>query len=388
MRIAGAAALLIAALAWAPPASAQSNLTGLTESVDTGGVLVRYTSAAGDPRRIEAATAGTLAANAQASLAAQTTRLGMPPPLDPKVDVYVTTIPASTEEPYGRTVPRTPGNPQSAAYIAIQPSKATEKEVITHEMFHVLQNAVSVGAPKLLSEGLANWAGYHLNPDTQGLDEYPPRAPLDCASEAECAGQNPGYTSWPFWEFASERFGESFGRQVYDQQALLGRGAASTAALDAALKARGSNLSAAFREFASKSLQGDFTGPLLKGETFALASPAAEYLVGTKSKKLPTRRFTLDRLSTAYLEITREGSRCRPGRLKLQISGASTPMTFIAAAPAGKRTRAAKISRGRAGISVAFKSCRRAGLNVALINAAPAAGGKVTFKVAGAFEVR
>ncbi|MBA2506927.1 MAG: hypothetical protein H0V29_13460 [Thermoleophilaceae bacterium] len=385
MRIARAGALVVAMLAWGSPAAAQSSLTSLTETVDTGGVLVRYTSAAGDPRRIDAATAGALAANAQAALAAQTTRLAMPPPLDPKVDVYVTTIPASTEEPFGRTIPRIPANPQSAAYILIQPGKAKDKEVVTHEMFHVLQYAVTVGAPKLLSEGLAEWAGYHLTPEVTELRTYDPRAPLDCATEGECGGGLPGYSSWPFWEYASERFGESFGRRVYDQQALLGRTAAPTAALEAALRARGSNLSASFREFAAKSLRGDFTGPLLKGEDFARSLPV-DYVLGTKPKKLRARRFTLDRLSTAYLEVGREGSRCRPGRLTLQVSGASTPTAFIAAGQTGKRTKAVRTAGGRAKIAARFKSCRRAGLGVALINAGTA--GKVTFKVTGAFTVR
>jgi hypothetical protein len=257
--------------------------------------------------------------------------------------------------------------------------------VIAHEMFHVLQYALTVGAPKFVSEGLAEWAGYHLNPDTRELAGYDPRVPLDCANDAECGGGAPFYSSWPFWEYASERFGESFARQVYGQQALLGRTATPTAALEAALRARGSNLSVAFRQFASKSLRGDFTGPLLKGQDFAGTLPA-DFLLGRKSKKFPARRFRLGRLSTAYLEVTREGSRCRPGRLTMQVSGASKPMAFIALAQTGKRIRSVRISRGRSKISVALKSCRKARLALALINAGTA--GNVTFRVTGSFTVR
>jgi hypothetical protein len=130
---------------------------------------------------------------------------------------------------------------------------------------------------------------------------------LDCRDPfglAECnltdTYLNNGYSRWPFFEYLAETYGNSFLTGVF-AQGQAGAGSA-TAALAAALAAKGTTLAAAYNAWTTVQLTGAYTVvPLQTQKPTAYAT----IQTGSKTGALPVQRVSVNHLATRFLEYQR-----------------------------------------------------------------------------------
>jgi Family of unknown function (DUF6055) len=376
--------------AWAVP-SASAATPVLNQKVVTPNFVVHYTTAAGGPDAITDATAQAVGANAEQALAAEEQAFGFDPPLsgpDAHVDIYVYEIHTANE---GIVGPRFPDADQSESYILQRASKATDRSIIAHEMFHVLQDSVWVLGGKFLDEATATWAQARAFPKEGSSTDLDPGVPLDCVDEEACPSA--GYQSWSFFEFLAERYGAHIVREIYEQAKALRvnrGGAAPIAAVSAAVAAHGATLGRSFRDFALANINGDYTLEELKGGGVSGLIDTTPLRTGVKARKLGRRRFTVKHLATTYLPVVGGGhktkAKCGRARLRLDISGPRAD-GFAGYALGEGKPKPIALTNGRGRLTLrSWRTCSKADLTLALVNAGTS-GARRSFTVSGTLTV-
>ena len=94
-----------------------------------------------------------------------------------------------------------------------------------------------------------------LGPDDMTLDCRDPNGTNMCSLQDDY--ENNGYSRWPFFEYLAEKYGPSFIKDIFAQGQA---GAASaTAALSAALVAKGTTLADTYNAWTTAQLTGGYT---------------------------------------------------------------------------------------------------------------------------------
>ena len=380
----GAAFAVLAGPALASPRPAPA----LPFQLGSAHFLVHYQSDLLDisnaPAAITETQAGDIAALAERAYAAQLADGYPVPPSDgalggdSRIDIYVLNFTA-TPGLLGVTVPDT-GPPQTSAFILLAGNSPAglSQHTIAHELFHVFQ--LGIWLPAALSdywllEGSAEWMGFRTDAyaAVSGLSLGPPDMALDCrdpfgTNQCDTLGDyaNNGYSRWPFFEYLTERFGHSFVKDVFAQGAA---GATSaTAALDNALKAKGTTLGDAFNDYTAFNAAGAFTVVALQGLAPSIypVDPASKKPVptpvGTVTAPLPVQRVTVNHLAARYLDFSRGApglGPCYAATLSLTVAipagSASKPSFFSKSL--GTAAVPFSVSGSTASLSVPWDTC-------------------------------
>jgi hypothetical protein len=389
----GLATALVAAVAVAaPPAHAARSLAGvpanLGEQATSQNFAVHYTSAPGDPNAISPDAAQQLLVNAERALGDSGSRLYLPQPVDDgdgRADVYVY---GGTSRPPERGMVRADSRADRASgWIGIPPEATGDIVTVTHQVVHLQQLALYRPAGRVLAEGSATWAPFHLYAkELAALPDHAqffPDDPIDCDDPRSCS--RPGYNAWRFFELLAERHGPQVVRALYDRSRALGakdHRAHLTQALDAVLAERSTTLPATFADFSASNLAGDYGLPVLVRRRYGGTEPFGDLATGTRTRRLRTRAVTLRHLSSAFYRVrsgpddpSAAGGRCRRARVRMTISGPAdleTPVYWAPFRPSRGNPRAVQLKKGRAALDLAWSSCGGREIGIALLN--PSAG--------------
>jgi hypothetical protein len=366
-------ALLVCALSAVSATAARADRPALPEKLTTTHFQVHYDGS--PPDGILHQQAGDLASSLERAYEVFTGDWGYPAPRndgDGRVDVYVGPLP---EDALGFAFADAPTT-QTSGYIVIN-SKATEMvDTAAHELFHVIQLGMWAPMQPWLLEATAEWAAFRFLDFPSTLrtadgDEYPLALTLGSSDMSlSCAGEacgmddyeRGGYSRWHFFQWATERFGSSFVKEVFDQGAARNDpGLPAVDLLSAALNANGSTLADAFTEWTVANLTGDYDARGLKG---VRPKPYGEPLfTGVKTAVLPTRRVAVNHLAARYVSFQRgSGSArdlCYAATLTLDVRlpfGLSARPFFVWSAPGSKPVPLA-VSGGSATLSVPWDTC-------------------------------
>jgi len=292
--------------------------------------------------------AGDIAALAERALASILAD-GYPRPLsdgalggDGRIDIYIedfSSLVTAFNTPTGFTKWDVDGS-TSSGYIELAgnlqagPSTAFTQHVIAHQLFNLVQLAMWL--PAQLSDywlltASAEWMGYrvdgypapsNLGPADMSLDCRDPfggniGGPIDrvpgsnlCDLFSDYRGN--GDSRWPFFEYLNEKYGAGFVKDIF-AQGLAGAPTAA-AAVDAALKARGTDLASAYNAWALDAVTSGWTVPSLQtvrptayGPTvYTGASTTDKLFAGSMPTiMVPTLKVSVNHLSTRYIKFVR-----------------------------------------------------------------------------------
>lgn len=305
-----------AAFAAGPAAGAPRPVTGYPDVLTTEHFQIHYTGelttppALPNPDRILHQDAGDLAASAEEAYSTYVDGWGYPAPLDDgdgKIDIWVQDLSASGA--LGFASPDGVGS-TSTAWIAIDPTMATSKHVVAHEVLHAIQMSVWMPADFWLLEGSAEWAGFALDGyapfGVKLADSFAaPDMSLDCTSDA-CGNdqyETGGYSRWTFFQYLSERFGVSFVRDVLAGGAALADPAQTgRQLLSNTLAGKATTLGDVFNDYTAVHVAGNYGAFALKGVPPAVYSSTS---TGSISGALPVQRVAVNHLAARYLKLAR-----------------------------------------------------------------------------------
>jgi hypothetical protein len=160
-----------------------------------------------------------------------------------------------------------------------------------------------------LPQSIESWASWKalgypaestddLGPFDMSLDCYPTGGVGDKCSLV--GFENLGHSRWPFYEYLSERFGNSFITELLQSAATADD---SVIGLQNALAAHGTTLTATYNAFATKVMAGGWTAPSLN--VAALPISGEPIMTGISTGDLPAQSFNVNHLATRYVEIDR-----------------------------------------------------------------------------------
>lgn len=251
--------------------------------------------------------------------------LGMPaPPPDscgtPDTDVYVRDLPDGLNGLTAADNQETNGG--TSSHVQIDVASASDRTIVGHELFHVLQNAITAKDPAPLREATAEWAAARFTSARQPVGyDVAPGLPLDCTGTCS-------YLQWPFYEHLAESFGAPVVRAVHERAALAiatGSSAPHLDALDAVLAERSTSLAAQMSAYGGRTLLGTWAFGPLQG----LQSRADSTIV--LDGDAPPVGLTMNHLSLRALSfVGQPGEACRTAALTLRVA---VPAVAAGAAP-------------------------------------------------------
>jgi hypothetical protein len=367
-------ALLAGALFALSATAAGASRPVLPETLTTAHFQIHYDGA--PPNGIVHQQAGDLAANLEQAYEVFTGFWGFPAPRsdgDGRVDVYIQ--PMAGTGALGLAFADA-ATTQSSGHMWISSDATEMPDTAAHELFHLIQFGMWAPTEPWLLEATAEWAAFRfldfpsLLLDAGG-DEYPLSATLGLPDlSLSCSGQacglddyeRGGYSRWHFFEWATERYGSSFVKDLFDGAAALNdTGLQGVDLLRAALAAKGVTLSDAFTEWSVANLTGAYTARGLKGvRAKAYGTPL---LTGRQTAVLPTQRVSVNHLAARYLSFQRgDGSaagQCHAATLTLDVKlpfNLGARPYFAWSGPDSTAVPLA-ISGGSATISVPWDTC-------------------------------
>jgi hypothetical protein len=296
--------------------------------------------------------------------------MGYPVPVDDgdgKVDVSVDdftdvcvaygTIPPTTPLPYDRwdAIVAPNGTPGSDD-IHLNAITGRTFHIVSHELFHLMEDAIAPGTDQWLREGTAEWAAVRADLATGG-DETNPDRTLDCVG-AECGDTDfdkNGYPGWMLFEYLAERYGDAKVRAVWDQAAASAPGTPGTSILAAVLPI---SLSTFFNDYTTARLTGNFTSPLLAG---TLPAAYAILDVPETSGAVPGGGVAVNHLAVRYIALSHGSSSgpCYEASLTLNVSipsGVQSTPTYYANTK-GATAQPLTVSGSTATITVPWNTC-------------------------------
>jgi len=296
--------------------------------------------------------------------------MGYPTPVDDgdgKVDVSVDdftnvcvpygTIPASTPVPYDRwdaiiAPTATPG----ADDIHLNATTGLTYHIVSHELFHLMEDAIAPGTDQWLQEGTVEWAAVRADLAAGG-DEANPDRTVDCVG-AECGDTDfdkNGYPGWMLFEYLAERYGDAKVRAVWDQAAASAPGTPGTTILAAVLPI---SLGTFFNDYTTARLTGNFTSPVLAG---TLPTAYGILDVGETSGAVPGGSLAVNHLAVRYIALSHGSSSgpCYEASLTINVgipAGVQSTPTYYANTK-GASAQALTVSGSSATITVPWNTC-------------------------------
>lgn len=378
MRLVRLAAVCSAVLAYAAPAWAARPPLAPTypETLTTPRFQLHYTGELTDPAnpdRITQQVAGDVAAAAEGAYDQYVTGLGYSAPLDDgdgKIDVWIYDLPDGV---LGSAEQDAAGN-TSSGWIAIDSevarTGAQRGETVAHELFHLIQFATWVPLDSWLLEGTAEWAGFRAangapSSELVAASVARPDMSLDCVNDA-CGDRQyeiGGYSRWPFFQYASERYGDGFVKSVFAKGAALADPAKKGVDLVAATLAdKGTTIGDVFTDYTRAAVAGAFSLTGLKGLAPATYSTTP---TGSTSGVLPVQRVAVNHLAARYLRFSRGGGTggpCYAATLTLTVAlppGLGSKPAFYSQT-LGAAAIPLTISGDTASLSVPWDTCTNA----------------------------
>jgi hypothetical protein len=322
-RLVLAASIVIIAVAL-PDSAEAARPVGLGQAVGGARLLVHYTTS-GSEAITDGAAQQLLAAAERADGVYRSWGWPDPPsdaggPADAnnpdgRIDVYVHGI-NSPDDPQGVT--RSDAGYTGLtlpSYIEIQPVAAAKPVVVSHELFHVFQRGVYRTGSKFLKEATAVWASNAVT----GAGEWGYSYLTNPSVPLECPGQPPSafceYRHWPFFAVVAAHHGPATVLATFQRLAALNPGldpGASLHAIDDALRARGSSLSAAFAEAVT-----DDAGLALARR----AIPGTSLFLGPPGSRRGSASGSIDHLSARLVVVgPRAGTPCGAAILRFAVN--------------------------------------------------------------------
>ena len=298
------------------------------------------------------------------------TRAGdIPPPVDDgdgHVDVSVDDFEAACVSYGGIGAPApleqwdaviSPVAPAGAGDIHLKWAKGTllSYRIVAHELFHLVENAITPTADPWLQEGSAEWAASRATLAAGGV--VGSGGSLDCMG-SQCgddkAAKN-GYPSWMLFEYLTERYHDDSKVKAVWDQAAANPGALATTDLAAVLDVP---LGTFFNDFATARLTGGFTFAPLAG---GLPKPAASIPVATVNGPLSAGYVSVNHLAAQYIALTHGSSDgpCYEALLTISVaipaSVESRPAYW--AGTVGATAQMLSVSGSNASITVPWNTC-------------------------------
>lgn len=177
---------------------------------------------------------------------------------DDKIDIYLVHFTGAD----GSTAPECPGSGDCSSFALVEASfegkgykDAQEgfKTVVTHELFHAVQNVYHPKPDPFWAEGTAQWAMKTVHPELQDFERQLPAffsdttRSLDAAPSGVTAGFLYGSAVWPL--FLATKFGAETIREIFEAEAAGNKDALP--ATDEVLQKKGSSLASAYPLFAA-----------------------------------------------------------------------------------------------------------------------------------------
>jgi hypothetical protein len=305
-------ASVAAAAILAGPAGAARPAGSFPELIVTDHFQVHYTGLLAAPDRTTQQKAGDLAANAERAYALFVTSWGYPAPLndgDGKIDIWVQDLQTATPGLLGLATMDVAGS-TGTGWIAVDSTVVTSLHVIAHEVLHLFQFAQWRPADDWLLEATAEWGGltaasYVPVSGTIASSVAEPELSLDCVGD-HCGDDtfaSGGYSRWAFFQYAAERFGNTFVKDVFAKGAALADPTKKGAALLAAtLVDKGTTLGDVFNDATRAHVAGAYLQSDLKGRAPATFSTTQ---TGSASGALPVQQISVNHLAARYLKFTR-----------------------------------------------------------------------------------
>lgn len=187
---------------------------------------------------------------------------------DDKVDVYLVKFAGAD----GTTVPDACNGSSCSSFVLSEATFAGRgyanaeegfKTVVTHELFHAVQNVYDPNLDRFWAEGTAQWAMKTVHPELADFERNlpaffaEPTRSLDTQPSGATATYLYGSAVWPL--FLTLKYDPDLVRLVFEEEA---KGQKSLVAVDAVLKTKGSSLADAYPLFgawnaATKGLAGE-----------------------------------------------------------------------------------------------------------------------------------
>lgn len=241
------------------------------------------------------------------------------------VDVYVGNTGASGIYGYTSTEQSTR---KAAAYLVLDndyadfPGKATELLEVTaaHEFFHAVQFGYSSDEDSWLLESTATWMEEQVYDDINDNRQFlhmsalrHPGQPLDYTDNF--------YGNWIFFEWLSARYGAGIVKDIWRRAAAPN--VISVRAIDAALKARKSNLPAEYSRFSSRNTIAKRSYP--EGAAYQNAPVSRVWRLGRTARHTKKSHTKLAHLASRnYNFVPRKGTSGKRWRLRLRVVAPST----------------------------------------------------------------
>jgi hypothetical protein len=322
----------------AAPGLAQGQRPNVPSDLDanytTTNIVVHYRTS-GDAALTQQ-QAGEIAAAAELALSSFAAA-GFPRPLsdgDGGIDVYYFRFPPEEAYKQGSMSGYVRGN-QGYGYIRLN-SAATEiapQSTVKHEIFHLVQFAITRWADGWLLEATAEWARYSLDPPQADALDFAyfldHAGSLDCfkSTAAVCAGSDQSYGRWLLFAGSDAQFI----REVFDRVAALGAADARTHGLDtliAELTERGTTLESILLALGVKMTQGTLPYPssrrLLPLERTRVTPPR------NGGRASPAASVKVNHAALAFTLIDTTSTTCSEVPLALELKGPTTARAAFA----------------------------------------------------------
>ena len=365
--------VLLAAL-WAQPATA-ARILGLPETMTTPHFQIHYTGEPGSTALITHQQAGDLAGNFERAYSTIVSEWGYPAPLsdgDPYIDVYITDLDGLGAAGIAF---RETGAAQTWGYIHIDDGAIDLPSVAMHELFHLVQYGIWAFMDPYVLEASAEWAGFRfigfpLAVDFGGPSPMPlletiglPDMSLTCTGDS-CGSTDYealGYSRWHFFEYLTERFGNSTVNDLFQQgKTVNDPGVLAGDLLIQTLAAKGATLGDIFQDWTVANMTGAYTATGLKG----IKPPAySTTLTGNASGTLATQKIPVNHLAARYVAFKR-GTGASDGPCYAATLNVSVTVPFgIGARPvfhwtaAGSPAIPLSLSGETASLSVPWDTC-------------------------------
>jgi hypothetical protein len=267
-------------------------------------------------------------------------------------------IPLGTPMPHGRWDAIM--TPVGSDEIHLSAATGLAYHVISHEVFHVFEDAVAAGAQQWLTEGLAEWASVRANAAAGGLEQSPGRT-MDCVG-SECGDSEfdrNGYPGWMLFEYLAERFGDAKVKSVLDA-AAANPGWTGTQALSSVVQPLGPALGKFFEDYTTARLTGSFTSTALAG---VLPQTQASIVVASSSGAVSPVTLAVNHLAVRYVDVAHgldtDTGPCYSASLALKVAlpplVPSTPYYY--ANTKGAVAQAFSVSGTTASLTVPWNTC-------------------------------
>jgi hypothetical protein len=229
-----------------------------------------------------------------------------------------------------------------ATFVGHGYADATEafRTVVTHELFHVIQNAYDASLDRFWAEGTAQWAMKTLHPELMDFERHLPgffnlsSRSIDAPPGSIVSDYLYGAAIWP--AFLATRYDSTLIRAVFEHEA---DGTESLAAVDAALKAaHSSSLSVEFPLFVAwNACTGSRAGVggYPNAATYPSISPPPQELAGmVQAVTTAYSNFTYHVTAAAPSQVTIATDATRNGALYLPLEAGACQLDKTSPLPA------------------------------------------------------